>query len=332
MATSIGAAGDRIDVLRGIPSGIESKSGDLLVPRMLTPTPNAPGEGKVKTITAGHMGDGGSVDAFKSSPGETIRKADPLVFAPVSYACEYRKLFDLVPSEEARADEELPEPMVALRSKNLMGTLLRNRDLALVTAITGTTWGTVTDLSAGGGANQFDKSGADPIDVLVGTVDAIPGGANTIVFGADTWRYFSTHPNVLSALDTTRDRAILDPDRFASAIGEKLGLPNVITYKLRVSNGAPLDAVTPATTVRRMSKQIWIGQVSNTPGIVGMNARGLPEVTMNATALAFIQEADIAYKEAESINPEGRQMTVGMSYDILPVTTALGARLDAVVS
>jgi hypothetical protein len=333
MATSIGAAGDRIEVLSGILSGIESKSSDLLVPRLLTPTPIVAAEGKVKTLDGGHMDDGGSVDAFKNAPGSRIVQTTPLKFGSVQYACEYRRLFDLVPKEAQRADIELPMSEVELRSRVMMGRLLRNRDLALVNALETTSWGIVNDLSAGGGANQWSADGSDPIDYLAGVVDDMPMGAGVAVFGSKSWREFKTHPKVLSALSINRDSAILNSPEFMEVIGERLGLSQLIVYRLQVvTNGKPLASVAVSDLVRRFSDKVWLGTLNRNPGTPQTDARGRHEVVVEPTALGYFVEDELEYEEEKSINPMGRQMTVGMSYDIRPVTAALGCRLDNVVA
>ncbi len=332
MPISISAIGSQKQVLRGILSGLEAKSRELLVPRLLQPTPNAPARGLIKTIKAGHMGDGDSVDAFKVAPGGTIPKADPLSFGEVEYRCAYRKLYDLVPKEEVRADEDLPASVVDFRARNLMGTLLRNRDRVLVNSLENTAWGQVTDLSAGGGANQFDKADSDPIKVLADLADAQPMQPNVLIFGAQAWHQFRLNAQVLSAMKITEHRAMMKQDDWAQLIGEHLGISQIIVYNMRVHTGGPMQEVSTGTLIRRFAKKVWMGTIDGMPSPVTTNARGENEILTNPTALKYIVEDELDYDEAPSINPQGRQMTVAMSYDIRPVTAALGARLDAVVS
>lgn len=332
MAISPGAVGSQIRVLRGILSGLEARSSDLLFPRLLQPVSGAPARGYIKTITAGQMLDGGSVDAFKVAPGATIPRVDPLQFGEVQYGCTYRKLHDVVPKEDARADEELPAPIVEFRGRNLMSQLLMNRDYALIHLLESTVWGQVTNLAANAGAEQFDNDDAEPITTLANAVDAQPMQPNVLVFGATAWHRFRLHPNVLSALSITRDRAMVDEQTFAQIIGQHLGISRVVVYNLRVNTGGPVATVTTGNLTRRFAKKIWLGTVDDVPSTVNTNPRGEIEVLTNPTAIKAVVEDPLDYEEERVINPQGRQMTCSMSYDIKAITAALGCRLDNVVS
>lgn len=328
---AIGAYGDHIPVLNDILSSIESKSKDLLVPQMVPGSPVVASRGIIKTVDAGHMSDGGTADAFKVAPGGDVPDAPELKFGNVSYFCEYRKLKALVPEESHRADLELPMPLVEAYSKNLLGTLLRNRELALLDVLENTSWGTVQNLGAGGLDAQWSDDTEDPIERLAIIEDALPMGANFLLFGAGSWREFKTHPKVRDALSISRDKAIIDEQEFMEVVGEKLGIDRVVVYKLRVSTAGPTTAVAPANLVRRFSSSVWMGQVDFGGATPSADARGNPELLVGPTALTHLVEKDVSYEEDKSISPGGRLMRVAMSYDILPVTTALGARLDNVV-
>ncbi len=325
------AAGSKIEVLNNLLSGIESKSADLLVPKMLAANPVVASKGVIKVVTAGHMSDGDSVDAFDVAPGGDVPDAPALKFDDVDYLTTYKKLKTLVPEESHRADLELPMPLVEMYSRHLMGTLLRNRDRKLVAALEGTAWGTVQDLGGGGLDAQWSDDAEDPIEKLAEIEDLLPMGANCLVFGAGAWREFKTHPIVRAALSINRDRAILSPGEFEAIVGEKLGIQRVIVYNLRVSTAGPTTAVTPANTIRRFSSKVWMGHVDFGAAVPSVDTRGNPELLVNPTALAHLVEKDVDYKEAEQLSPGGRLMRLAMSYDMPVVSTALGARLDNVV-
>lgn len=329
MSASIGAAGDRQVVLKGILSGIESRNEDLLLPRLVNATPADAAEGKIKIIAGGHMEDGGDEDAFDNAPGENIEEGPDIIFDKVGYECGYKRLHKLVPKEEARADVELPMSIVQIYSRVLMGTLLRNRDLKLVKLLENTAWANTETLGAG---DKWSNDDSDPVDKLLEKVDASVMVPNVVVFGAKSWREFQTHPKVLSALNVTRDRALADEGDFRRILGDKLGIGGVVVYRLRVSNGKPLESITTAKTIRRFEDKVWMGHISRLPGVPMRDSRGRHHIVTDATALSYLVEDALEYEEAEAFNPKGRQMTVGMSYDLVKVSADLGCRLDGVVA
>lgn len=329
--SAIGSTGDRIDVLAGILSGVEDSEADLLVPQLLSPVPGAPAEGKIKTLVAGHMEDGGSATAYDVEPGETIEASDPLTFDAVRYECKYARRYRFVPHEESRADRELPVELVSLYGAVMSKELLRNRDRKLISILTGTAWGTVLDYSANAGAKQWSTDAARPITDLATVIDGMPMQPTHMVVPGEGWVRFATHPNVLSAIRWDADRAMLDQAGFQQLIGDKLGVKLVI-QKNRVNNSGPLTAVTKSSLVRPLGKSIWIGTIANAPGVVTTDSRGRQVIVTEPTALSYVVEDELDYGEDEVINPRGREMTMGKSYAITAVSPILGARIDNIIA
>lgn len=329
--SNIGASGDRIDVLGGIMSGVEDSEADLIVPQLLVPVPGAPAEGKIKVITAGHMEDGGSATAYDTEPGETIEAGDPISFDGVRYECKYARRYRFIPHEESRADRELPIELVTLYGTVMSRELLRNRDRKAISAMTGTVWDTVLDYSANAGAKQWSTDGAYPIRDLATVIDSLPMAPTHLVVPGDAWVRFATHPNVLSTIRWDADRALLDSKGFAELIGDKLGVKLVI-QKNRVNNAGALAAVTKSTLVRPLGKSLWLGTISSTPGVVRTDSRGRQAIVVEPTALSYVVEDELDYGEDEVVNPRGREITMGKSYAITAVSTALGARIDNIIA
>ncbi|RTL16442.1 MAG: hypothetical protein EKK55_24295 [Rhodocyclaceae bacterium] len=328
---NIGATGDRIDVLAGILSGVEDSEADLIVPQLLAAVPGAPAEGKIKIITAGHMEDGGSATAYDVEPGETVEAGDPLTFDGVRYECKYARRYRFVPHEESRADRELPMELVTIYGTVMSRELLRNRDRKAIGAITGTVWDTVLDYSADAGAKQWSMNSAYPIRDLATVLDGLPMAPTHLVVPGDAWIKFATHPNVLSTIRWDADRAMLDQAGFQSLIGDKLGV-RLVVQKSRVNNAGPLAAVTKTSLVRPLGKSLWAGTLASAPGVVRTDSRGRQAIVSEPTALAYVVEDELDYGEDEVINPRGREMTMGKSYAITAVSTALGARIDNIIA
>lgn len=155
--------------------------------------------------------------------------------------------------------------------------------------------------------------------------------ATHLVVPGNGWITFATHPNVLSTIKWDADRALLDQAGFQQLIGDKLGVKLVI-QKGRVNNSGPRTAVTKATLVRPLGKSIWAGTIAGAPGMVRTDSRGRQVIVSEPTALAYAVEDELDYGEAEVINPRGREMTMGKSYAITAVSTALGARIDNIIA
>lgn len=329
--SSIGASGDRIDVLEGIMSGVEDSEADLIVPQLLAPVPGAPAEGKIKVITAGHMEDGGSATAYDTEPGETIEAGDPLTFDGIPYECKYSRRYRFIPHEESRADRELPVELVTLYGTVMSRELLRNRDRKLIAAITGTVWDTVLDYSADAGAKQWSNNSAYPIRDLAELIDSLPMAPNALIVPGGGWVKFATHPNVLSTVRWDADRAMLDQKGFAELVGDKLGV-KLIVQRNRVNNSGPLTPVTKASLVRPLGKSLWLGTIASSPGMVRTDSRGRTAIVVEPTALSYAVEDELDYAEAEVVNPRGREISMGKSYAIAAVSTALGARIDNIIA
>jgi len=309
-------------VVVGILSGLANDPGAFFTDKLLPATPGAH-KGDILTLTGGtHFGMPG--EDGRRAPGGQVSRGPGASFGDVDYTCQQYDREELVPKELIRRSaDQLPIPLLQLYMAMALDFLRVGRDKRAATLITGTTWG-YEDTPAGG--DKWDTDTGKPVNQIKTAVDAIKGGKpNVILFGHGAFSAFQTNSNILSAMSVNADRALADMNWFKKAVANFLGLGQcIVVESLKNTSGNPESL----TLTRILDKTVWIGCIGEHPGAVMENG----DLVTAPTAMARVVESDFEMDEYEVKTHKSRAVQVGHSEDMVAVTTALGARLDDVIS
>ncbi len=134
------------------------------------------------------------------------------------------------------------------------------------------------------GSNQWDQSGGNPVENILGAIEACFERANTVIMGADLWAVFRQLPMILDAVKNTS--RFQDTPGGVATVKEMIGLfeiDNWIVGRARY-NSAP-QGLTPSYARLWPSNHCFVGYVNPHPG--------LKQVTWG---VSFAETLRIAYR------------------------------------